>query len=122
MRISRLRQIVRQFPENGLKLLLETPANVRELLALADESVVDVIEHGQLFQRFTPLLQPLFLNLSNILPEQLTTKGGAFAWVLQLIRARQENLNEFRRLLKRAVANLEALPAQERSRWLELLS
>jgi hypothetical protein len=35
MRRSRWKQIVRQFPENGLKLLLENPANVRELLGLA---------------------------------------------------------------------------------------
>jgi hypothetical protein len=32
---ERARQIIRQFPENGLKQVLTNPANVRELLALA---------------------------------------------------------------------------------------
>jgi predicted transposase YdaD len=41
---ARIRQIVRQFPENGLKLLLETPANVRELLQLTGTELIDLID------------------------------------------------------------------------------
>lgn len=49
MSTSRLRRIVRQFPENGLKLLLETPANVRELLQLTGTAFVELID----FERLT---------------------------------------------------------------------
>jgi Putative transposase, YhgA-like len=39
-----LRQLVRNFPENGPKLLLENPANVRELLVLLHEPAVADID------------------------------------------------------------------------------
>ena len=41
---TRLRQLVRQFPENGIKLLLENPSNVRDLLGLAGTDLVDLID------------------------------------------------------------------------------
>ena len=36
---ARLRDIIRNFPENGMKRLLEDPENVRDLLALTDPKV-----------------------------------------------------------------------------------
>ena len=41
---SRVLQIVRQFWENAVKLLLENPKNVRDLLALAGADVVKRID------------------------------------------------------------------------------
>src|SRR4051812_31578811 len=40
MNEERVRQIVRQFPENGLKLVLSSPGNVRDLLGLAKAAVL----------------------------------------------------------------------------------
>jgi len=45
---EKLRQIVRQFGENGLKLLLENPLNVVDLLRLGAPDIVPMIEPGQL--------------------------------------------------------------------------
>ncbi len=45
---EKLRQIVRQFGENGLKLLLENPLNVVDLLRLGAPDIVPMIESGQL--------------------------------------------------------------------------
>jgi hypothetical protein len=39
-----LRRLVRHFPENGLKVLLENPGNVRDLLQLLDVQVVPRID------------------------------------------------------------------------------
>jgi hypothetical protein len=33
---GRIRELVRQFKENGMKMMLEHPANVRDLLSLLD--------------------------------------------------------------------------------------
>ncbi len=41
---ERLRQIIRQFPENGLKQVLNSPGNVRELLALAKAEMLPRID------------------------------------------------------------------------------
>jgi hypothetical protein len=41
---SVLKKLVRNFPENGPKLLLENPANVRDLLLLLHEKHVDAID------------------------------------------------------------------------------
>jgi hypothetical protein len=45
---TRLRRIVRNFPENGIKLLLETPANVRELLQWTGTELIDLIDFDRL--------------------------------------------------------------------------
>ena len=41
---SELLRLVRQFPENGIKMLLEHPVNVRDLLRLADLKTVDRLD------------------------------------------------------------------------------
>jgi len=41
---SRILQIVRNFPQNGMRLLLETPANVRDLLQIVGPQFVDLID------------------------------------------------------------------------------
>jgi hypothetical protein len=44
MNEERVRQIVRQFPENGMKQVLSSPANLRDLLALAKATLVSRID------------------------------------------------------------------------------
>jgi hypothetical protein len=41
-------QLVRQFPENGLKVVLSTPANLRELLVVAQASMLERLDFRQL--------------------------------------------------------------------------
>jgi hypothetical protein len=42
--VERVRQIIRQFPENGLKQVLTSPENVSDLLALANAAVLPRID------------------------------------------------------------------------------
>ena len=44
MKRSWQRQLVRRFPENGIKLLLENRRNVRDLFFLTDEEIVSIID------------------------------------------------------------------------------
>jgi hypothetical protein len=44
MTATLLKELVRNFPENGPKLLLENPANVRDLLVLLREPAVPDID------------------------------------------------------------------------------
>src|SRR5262245_9407173 len=48
MTSARIREIVRQFPENGLKLLLHHPANVRDLLRIVGSDLVDKLDYSSL--------------------------------------------------------------------------
>jgi hypothetical protein len=48
LRNRKLEEIVRHFPENGMKLLLENPLNVRDLLALAAADILELIDLRQL--------------------------------------------------------------------------
>lgn len=50
MDTARLVELVRNFPQNGMKLLLETPANVRDLLHLVAPAFAGLIN----FDRMTP--------------------------------------------------------------------
>jgi hypothetical protein len=45
---SRLHQIVRQFAENGMRLLLENPQNVCDLLGLSVPDIVQMIDSSRL--------------------------------------------------------------------------
>ncbi len=48
MTSPRLREIIRQFPENGLKLLLHNAANVRDLLQIAGSELVDALDFSRM--------------------------------------------------------------------------
>jgi Putative transposase, YhgA-like len=45
---ARIREIVRNFPQNGMKLLLETPANVRDVLNIVAPQFVDLIDFNRM--------------------------------------------------------------------------
>src|ERR1700722_6740617 len=47
-RTRRSREIIRQFPENGLKLLLENPGNVRDLLDITRPPEGQLIDFDRL--------------------------------------------------------------------------
>jgi hypothetical protein len=84
--------------------------------------LVDLVEMGDRFEAATPAMEPLFLNLSAVAPEQLESVGGFFGSVLRLVQQRESRPHEFQQLLHRVVQHLEAMPQAERLRWLELLS
>jgi hypothetical protein len=84
--------------------------------------LVDLVEAGDLFRDVTPDYRPLFVSLPALPPAALESAGGYFSWVLELVQQRRARPEEFRDLLRRVVGHLEAMPAAERLRWLELLS
>ena len=55
---SLLARLVRNFPENGPKLLLENAANVRELLVLLHEPQVHAIDFTALTVERSHFVQP----------------------------------------------------------------
>jgi predicted transposase YdaD len=48
MAFAQLIELVRQFPENGMKLMLQDPANVRDLLALLDADWMNLVDFSRL--------------------------------------------------------------------------
>jgi hypothetical protein len=85
-------------------------------------SLAERIEPRGLADRFTPAKESIYLNLPAMDARQLEAKGGFFGWVLRLVQRRKAQPERFRALVLRVVAALEAMPAAERLRWLELLS
>jgi hypothetical protein len=84
--------------------------------------VADLVELAEEFTALIPTLDPLFVNLSALAPDQLESAGGFLGWVLRLVQERHARPAEFRELLRRVIEHLETMPAAERLRWLELLS
>jgi hypothetical protein len=84
--------------------------------------LVDLIEHGDLVRDVTPSWEPLFVNLPALAPAALETPENHFGWLLRLLQERRSRPAEYRELLQRVVAHVEALSSAERLRWLELLS
>ncbi len=54
---DRIRALVRQFTENGIKMLLENSRNVRELLAIGEVSVLDLIDFDHMRRVPTSFVQ-----------------------------------------------------------------
>ncbi len=67
-------------------------------------------------------MESIFLNLPAMNPKRLEAQGGFFGWVLRLVQERKSRPERFRSQLRRAIAALEAMPPEERLRWLDLLS
>jgi hypothetical protein len=83
--------------------------------------LADLMERGELFARWLPSLEPLFLNV-GALESLLGQEGGAFGQVLRLLLRRRAPLKVFRAAFRDAVEQLNLLPEQEQNRWRELLS
>jgi hypothetical protein len=62
---TKLQQIVRQFPENSMKLLLENPKNVRDLLVLAGADVVKLVDLNRLRLIQTTFVQRDYRHLES---------------------------------------------------------
>jgi hypothetical protein len=75
---ERALQIVRQFSQNGTKLLLENPENVRDLLALARAGVLDLIDFKRMEVSSTSFVAPDYRRVESdvVLTAPLRLKGG----------------------------------------------
>jgi hypothetical protein len=84
--------------------------------------LMDLVEMGRRFAPVIPHFKPVFVNLYGLSAARLESAGGFFGWALRLVKQRHARPDEFQGLLERVVQQLEAMPGQERLRWLELLS
>ena len=64
MSASILQNLVRNFPENGPKLLCENPANVRDLLAIVREPAVDAIDFAAMTVERTHFVKPDYAHVA----------------------------------------------------------
>lgn len=71
----RLLQIIRQFRENGLKLLLEHPANVNELLHMAGAEGLDLIDWDRLTLDRTTYVQRDYRHVESDVVLQAPVRG-----------------------------------------------
>ena len=65
LRWHQIHELVRQFKENGMKMLLEHPANVRDLLGLLHTPWLDEIDFGQLEQIKTTFIRRDYRHLES---------------------------------------------------------
>ncbi len=82
----------------------------------------DLVQGGDVFAAFIPSIQPLFLSLPGLTEQELVQHGGAFGTVLHVLQQRHAELEEFHRLLTRAVGTVEGQLVRDRHRLQELLS
>jgi hypothetical protein len=74
---ARIRTIVRQFAQNGMKLLLENPHNVRDLLSIPELEIVKQIDFDHMTRLHTTFVQPDYRHLEAdvVLRAPLTGQG-----------------------------------------------
>ena len=77
LRLRRIRELVRQFKENGMKMMLEHPANVRDLLALLDVPWLKEINFSRLQQLKTTFIRRDYRHLESdiVLTAPLVSAG-----------------------------------------------
>jgi predicted transposase/invertase (TIGR01784 family) len=83
--------MVRHFPENGMKVLLEDPRNVRDLLALANNDLVNLIDFDNLSHVRTTFVARDFRHveadvvLTAPIREDAAARGQKRLWLYVLI-------------------------------------
>jgi predicted transposase/invertase (TIGR01784 family) len=69
--------------------------------------MAELVQHGQLFQKRLPTLEPEFVNLSTTGEAVLQNHSGLIGWVLWLIQQKHQKLATFRNTLHRVVARVD---------------
>lgn len=72
---KRVEEFVRHFPENGMKLLLQHPLNVRDLLRIAGSDLVDRIDFDSLQLDATTYVQRDYRHVESDVVLRGTMKG-----------------------------------------------
>jgi hypothetical protein len=100
MASSRVEQIIRQFRENGLKLLLEHPANARELLSLTTTRWLDRLDFAQMKVDPTTYIAADYRHLASdlVLQVPLHTARGRRTVTLYILIEHQSEPDPFMRL------------------------
>ncbi len=118
---SLLKKLVRNFPENGPKLLLENPANVRDLHVLLHEPHVDAIDFAGMTVERTHFVQPDFEHVAIDLllkaPFHPSAGGPAKTILIYLLVEHQSRPQRFL-MLRLAEYLIEAYKMQKRA-WAE---
>ncbi len=70
----------------------------------------------------TPLVEPVVFNLQATSPEKLRRDGGWLGHVLVLTAAKYDPAERFRATLGTVVRDLEAMPEEQRERWLDFMA
>lgn len=90
------REIIRQFPENGLKLLLERPENVRDLLNVAAREIADRIDFDEMrCEKTTQELGNMVRSMADVVSERAEKIGvlkGRRQLLLMQLRSRFDDL------------------------------
>ncbi len=95
-RTRRNREIIRQFPENGLKLLLENAGNVRDLLAIADPPERQFIDFNKLTQERTTFVSRDYRHVEADIVlrapvlRQFLSDARQMVWIYLLIEHQSE--------------------------------
>jgi hypothetical protein len=73
---ARIRELVQNFKENGMKMLLEHPANVRDMLGLLHISWLDEIDFSRLEVVKTTFIRRDYRHLASDLVYTAPLVGG----------------------------------------------
>jgi hypothetical protein len=115
---SVLKKLVRNFPENGPKLLLENAANVRDLLVLLHEPQVDAIDFTAMTVERTHFVQRDYAHVAVDLllkaPFRLDAAGPPRTILIYLLLEHQSRPQRFF-MLRLAGYLLEAYKMQKRA-------
>jgi len=90
----RIRELVRQFKENGMKMMLEDPANVRDVLGLLDVAWRDDIDFSHLDQVKTTFIRRDYRHLASDLMENSVQDEATRQEVVKMRKTGAEALME----------------------------
>jgi predicted transposase YdaD len=81
----------------------------------------DLVRQGHRFADQTPVVKPVFFNLTTTPAEKLHREAGLFGRVLHLMQQRRAKPADYRALLAEVVRYVDTLPKAAQGRWHDLL-
>jgi hypothetical protein len=98
MATARVEQIIRHFRENGLKLLLEHPANARELMSLTGTPLLDRLDFDRMRVDPTSYIAADYRHLTSDLVLQVPFRAGRRTLTLYILIEHQSEPDPLMRL------------------------
>ncbi len=117
MTTTRPIDFARHFPENGMKLLLQQPDNLRDLLCIARSALVPLLDFKHLQPDPTNYVQRDYRHIESDLVLRVPFKGRRRSLLVYILLEHQSDLDEFM-LFRVLQYDVGILSSQMRS-WLQ---
>ncbi len=109
--------LVRNFPENGVKWLMENPRSAAEFLQILDNPIVSYLDLEHIQQDRTTFIQPDFSHIESDIVLQAPFSRDGVSIIVYVLIEHQSEPDPF--MTQRLLDYINAIYKRQRQQWIE---